>query len=76
MCPVIGTTQIVEAVTKSVLYGYTNGNLTSVLTPSGQIIVYGYSEGRITSVAVNGTTLLTSVLYEPFGPARQWLCGN
>lgn len=63
-------------VTHTVTYGYTNGLLTSLTTPSSQAITYGYTNGKITSVSINGTTLLGSVLYEPFGPVRQWTWGN
>src|SRR6185503_19009297 len=44
---VTGKTQTVGAVTKSVSYSYTNGNLTSLTTPSGQTISYAYTNGRI-----------------------------
>lgn len=73
---VVSKTQLVASVSRSVGYGYTNGNLTSVVTPSGQTIAYGYTSGRVSSVAVNGTTILDDVLYEPFGGARQWTWGN
>ncbi len=64
-------------VSKSVGYGYNSaGQLTTVTTPSGQAVTYGYSNNRITSVTVNSTTVLNSVLYDPFGPARQWSWGN
>lgn len=40
-------------------------------------VVYGYnSNHQVTSIAINGTTLLSSVLYYPFGPVRGWTCGN
>jgi RHS repeat-associated protein len=73
---VVGKNQTVASVTRSVVYGYANGNLASIATPSGQTITYGYTGGRISSVAVNGTTVLNGVLYEPFGPVRQWVWGN
>jgi RHS repeat-associated protein len=77
---VIGKSQTVGggmgAITKSVSYTYTNGDLTSVVTPSGQNITYGYSQGKVTSVTVNGNTLLSQVLYEPFGPVSGWTWGN
>jgi YD repeat-containing protein len=72
----VSKTQTVGSVSRTVGYGYSNGNLTSVVTPSGQTISYGYTEGRITSIVVNGTTVLSGVLYEPFGSARQWAWGN
>lgn len=74
---VTNKSQTIGTVTKSVSYGYTNGNLTSMTTPSGQSVVYGYnSNHQITSVSVNGTTVLSSVLYDPFGPVRGWTWGN
>jgi YD repeat-containing protein len=55
---------------------YANDNLSSLTTPSGQIVTYGYSQGRLTSISVNGILLLNGLLYEPFGPVRQWTWGN
>jgi YD repeat-containing protein len=73
---VSGKTQTVgtgaSAVTKSVGYTYTNGDLTSLLTPSGQTVTYGYTNGQVTSISVNGSPLLSQVLYEPFGPVSGW----
>jgi RHS repeat-associated protein len=74
---VTGKTQTLGTVTKSVSYAYTNGNLTSVATPSGQTIAYGYTEGRVTSITLNGSTpILDQVLYEPLGPVSGWRWGN
>ncbi len=77
---VIGKTQTigsgVSAVSKSVGYTYTNGNLTSLVTPSGQTVTYGYNNGRITSVVVNGNAVLSQVLYQPFGPVAGWTWAN
>jgi RHS repeat-associated protein len=77
---IIGKTQTVgtgtSAITKSVAYGYTNGNLTSLTTPSGQTVTYGYTNGQITSIAINGGPLLSQVLYQPFGPVSGWTWGN
>lgn len=69
-------TQRIGAIERAVRYAYTNGRLTSLVTPSGQTITYGYLHGRLDSIAVNGTSLLHTVLYEPFGPVRQWTWGN
>ena len=66
---VTGKAQVVGSVTKSVGYGYTNGDLTTLVTPSGQTITYGYTNHQITSVKVGSTTLLSGVTYDPFGPA-------
>ncbi len=73
---VIGKSQKIGTITKSVGYGYTNGDLTSMVTPSGQTITYGYTNHRITSIAINGTTLLSGVSYDPFGPVTGWTWGN
>jgi RHS repeat-associated protein len=69
--------QTVGGVTRSVGYGYTAGDLTSLTTPSGQTVTYGYnSNHQVTSVSVNGTTVLTGVTYEPLGPIDGWTWGN
>jgi RHS repeat-associated protein len=73
---VTGKGQTIGTVTKSVGYAYTNGDLASLVTPSGQTIVYSYTNHRITSITVNGTTLLSSATYDPFGPATGWSWGN
>jgi RHS repeat-associated protein len=73
---VTGKAQLVASVTRSVGYAYANGDLTTLITPSGQTIAYGYSNHRITSISINGTTLLSGVTYDPFGPATGWTWGN
>ncbi len=74
---VTGKGLTVGAVSKSVGYGYTNADLTSLVTPSGQAVTYGYnSNHQITSIAVNGTTLLSGATYEPFGGVNGWTWGN
>ena len=52
---ITGKSQTVASVTKSVGYGYTNDDLTSIVTPSGQTIVYAYTNHQITSITINGT---------------------
>jgi RHS repeat-associated protein len=73
---VTGKAQVVASVTQAVGYAYVNGDLTTLITPSGQTIAYGYSNHRITSISVNGTALLSGVTYDPFGPATGWTWGN
>jgi RHS repeat-associated protein len=73
---VTGKGQTVASITKSVGYGYTNGDMTTLVTPSGQTITYGYTNHRITSITVGSTTLLSGVTYDPFGPATGWTWGN
>lgn len=66
--------QTLGTVTKTAGYAYTNGNLTTLTTPSGQSVVY--ANGRVAAITINGTTLLSNVTYEPFGPVRGWAWGN
>jgi RHS repeat-associated protein len=73
---VMGKGQIVAGVTKSVGYSYTNGDLVTLVTPSGQTVTYSYTNRRVTSISVNSTTVLSGVTYDPFGPATGWTWGN
>jgi RHS repeat-associated protein len=74
---VTSKTQTVSGVASTVSYAYTNGNLATIVTPSGQTIQYGYNtNGQVTSVTVNGTTVLSGVTYDPFGPVNGWTWGN
>jgi RHS repeat-associated protein len=73
---VTGKGQTIGTVTESVGYAYTNGDLASLITPSGQTVTYTYTNHRVTSIAVNGTTLLSGATYDPFGPANAWTWGN
>jgi RHS repeat-associated protein len=73
---VIGKTQTVGNVSRTVSYTYSNGDLVTLTTPSGQSIAYTYSDHLVSSVAINGTPLLSNVAYEPFGPVRGWSWGN
>jgi RHS repeat-associated protein len=73
---VIGKGQTIGTKTLAVGYGYTNDDLASVVTPSGQTIAYSYTNHRITSITVNGTVLLNNVTYDPFGPVDGWTWGN
>ena len=70
-------TQVVGGISKSVGYGYTSGDLTTLTTPSGQQITYTFNGNhQIASIAVNGGTVVTSVGYEPLGPVNGWTWGN
>ncbi len=73
---VIGKSQTAAGITKSVGYSYTNADLTTLTTPSGQTVTYSYSNHQITGVMVNSTPVLTGVTYDPFGPASGWTWGN
>lgn len=65
-------------VTKTVGYAYDSaGRLQTLTLPSGNTVTYGYTDGKITSLTLNGsTTILSNVLYQPFGPTRGWTWGN
>ena len=69
-------TQVLGSVSKFVQYAYTNADLTTLTTPSGQSVTFSYSDHQISSIAINGTTLLSGVTYEAFGAARGWSWGN
>jgi RHS repeat-associated protein len=70
-------TESVGGTSLSVSYGYQNGDLSSLTTPSGQAVVYGYNAGgQISSIALNGSVLLSSIQYDPFGPVSGWTWSN
>jgi len=75
---VTGKGQTVGAVALSVGYGYANGDLVSLVTPSGQTLTYTYnSNHQITGITLNGsTTILSNATYEPFGQVNGWNWGN
>jgi RHS repeat-associated protein len=74
---VTGKAQTVSSITSTVGYAYTNGNLTTLTTPSGQTVTYGYNGNhQVTSIAVNGATVLNSVTYDPLGPVSGWTWSN
>jgi YD repeat-containing protein len=60
----------------SELHSYTNGDLVTLVTPSGQTVTYTYTNHQIASIKVDSTTLLSSVTYDPFGPVTGWTWGN
>ena len=75
---VTSKSQTIGGVTRTVGYGYTNGQLTTMTTPSGLTFTYGYTNNNITSIRLSAysTNILTDVLYEPFGQPRLWTWGN
>lgn len=67
----------VGAVTLGTGYGYIDGRLVAQTLPSGNQLFYTYdAAGRVASISVGGTTIVTNVTWEPFGPARGWTWGN
>lgn len=75
---VLSRQQTMGSVSKTVGYAYdASGRIQTLTLPSGNAITYGYSNGRIASLTLNGsTTILSNVLYQPFGPTRGWTWGN
>jgi RHS repeat-associated protein len=75
---ITGKGQTVGTVTKSVGYAYTNADLVTLTTSSGQTLTYGYNTNhQIVSITLNGTTtILNNVTYEPLGPVNGWTWGN
>lgn len=74
----ITSRQQTMGVTKTVGYAYdSNGRLQTLTLPSGNVVNFGYTDGEVTSLSLNGaTTILSDVLYQPFGPTRGWIWGN
>ncbi len=68
--------QAVGTVSKTTSYAYSSGLRQSMTTPSGQFVTYSYNNGKITGISVNGVVLVSNILYDPFGPVRQWTWGN
>lgn len=70
--------QIMSGFSALTNYGYDSyGRPSSITFPSGHVIQYGYTNGKITSITLNGsTTVLSNVLYQPFGPIKGWTWGN
>ena len=68
--------QVSGAVSLTVGYGYANGRLTSLTTPSGQSLGYSYGNGQIVGITINGGALLSGAAYDSFGPVRSWGWGN
>jgi RHS repeat-associated protein len=74
---VTSKTQTVGSSSLTVGYSYTNGDLTTLTTPSGKVVTYSYnSNHQVTGVAVNGIAILGSATYEPFGTVDGWTWGN
>jgi RHS repeat-associated protein len=66
--------QLVASLTQSHTMRYNAaGQMDQLTTASGQVIGYGYTNNRVTSISVNGTALIGSITYDPFGPAVAWL---
>lgn len=68
--------QAIGSIQKSLSASYNAGRLQSTVMPSGNTVSYSYQDGKIVGLALNGSPLLSQVLYEPFGAMRGWTWGN
>jgi RHS repeat-associated protein len=75
---VIDKTHALDAVTLGVQYHYNAvGQMQEVVYPSGKTVTYSYdAANRVQSVSVNGTPILTTMQYQPFGAPTSWSWGN
>jgi RHS repeat-associated protein len=74
---VVSKTQTMGAIALTVGYTFTNGDLTTLTTPSGKTITYGYnSDHQVVSMSVGSIAVLSNATYEPFGGVNGWTWGN
>jgi RHS repeat-associated protein len=58
-------------------YSYSGGRQTGMTYPSGRVVTYGFNAaGQVISISVDGTSVLASSEYFPFGPVKKWTWGN
>ena len=69
-------TQTIGSVALTTSYTYNAaGQLLTMTYPSGKVLSVGYDIDRPTSLSVDGSTILSSASYDPFGPANGWTWG-
>ena len=69
--------QKIGTLAHTVTYAYnTAGQLATLTTPSGQKVGYEYTNNRISKITVNGQTLLSAAIAQPFGPIAAWNWSN
>jgi RHS repeat-associated protein len=75
---VLSRQQMMGSIGKSVGYAYdASGRLQTVTLPSGNAVSYDYANGQVTGLTLNGsTTVMSDVLYQPFGLTAGWTWGN
>jgi RHS repeat-associated protein len=66
------TQSFAGGIANNVEYAYTNADLTTLTTPSGQVIAFSYNNHQVTNITVNGSALLSQVTYTPFGSVAGW----
>jgi RHS repeat-associated protein len=74
---VLDKTQLVASFSQSVAYGYdTAGRLSFLRYPSGRTLSYSWDGDQLTAIALDGTTLLDTIEYFPFGTVKGWRFAN
>lgn len=73
---VTSSMQTVGNVSLTIGYAYNNSLLSSLVTPSGQLVSYTYADGKVSAISINGTPVLNGIIREPFGAVRQWAWAN
>lgn len=76
-------TRAISGVSYVTTYGYdSSGRLSSVTYPSGRLVSYSFDAvGRISQITTtpaggSAATVISSVVYHPFGGAKGWTYGN
>jgi len=70
-------TRVIDGVNHVTSYTHTmNGNVRTVIYPSGRVITYNYANNNVTSVLNNGSTLASNIGYLPFGGMTNLTYGN
>ena len=58
-------------------YGYSLGRQSGITYPSGRAVAYSFdAKGQVAGITVDGTTILSSAAYFPFGAVKSWTWGN
>lgn len=73
---VTSKSQTTAGVSLSAAYTYgSGGRVTSITYPSGAVVTFSYNGAQVSSIAVNGTTVISNVVYAPFGAPASWTMG-
>ncbi len=70
-------TKVIDNHTYTTEYSYDmNGNIKTIMYPSGRVITYNYSNDQVISVMNNAANIATSITYKPFGGMSSIAYGN
>ena len=69
--------QTVAGGTQTIAYHYNAaGQMDEMTLPSAKKVAYSYTNNRVTGITYDGTPIVKTGLYEPFGPVNEWTWGN